>query len=151
MSDNVVLVTGEVIAANDVGGVKYQRVKLSFGADGAAADVSDANRMPVTGPGASGSTPITGSFTASGRSAPFTARAARGINVTLAGTFGATVSLQRSFDGGTTWSPLTVAGSAWASFTGPVSEIAWEDPEDAVLYSLLCAWTSGTVNYRLSH
>lgn len=41
MADNVVLnagVGGDTVAADDVGGAKYQRVKLSLGADGTAAD-----------------------------------------------------------------------------------------------------------------
>ncbi len=39
MADNTTLPgTGEVYASDDIGSVKYQRVKLSFGADGSAAD-----------------------------------------------------------------------------------------------------------------
>ena len=39
MADNVVLPgTGEVVAADEVGGAKYQRVKLAVGADNSAAD-----------------------------------------------------------------------------------------------------------------
>lgn len=41
MADNVVLnagTGGDTVAADDVGGAKYQRVKLSLGADGTAAD-----------------------------------------------------------------------------------------------------------------
>lgn len=51
MSDNVVLNPGEdgdIAAADDIGGVKYQRVKLTIGSDGVNdGDVSDANPMPV--------------------------------------------------------------------------------------------------------
>jgi len=50
MADNTTLNAGsggDVIATDDIGGVKYQRVKLAFGADGSAADVSDANPLPV--------------------------------------------------------------------------------------------------------
>ena len=44
---------GEVIAADDVGGVKHQRVKISLGADGTATDLAPgqttmANSVPVT-------------------------------------------------------------------------------------------------------
>lgn len=51
MADNTVLnpgVGGDVVASDDVGGVKYQRIKVNFGADGVATDVSNANPMPVT-------------------------------------------------------------------------------------------------------
>lgn len=41
MADNTTLPgTGESIASDDIGGVKYQRVKISVGADGAAADLA---------------------------------------------------------------------------------------------------------------
>lgn len=50
MSDNVTLnpgAGGDVIAADDIGGVLYQRIKPAFGPDGVAVDVSDANPMPT--------------------------------------------------------------------------------------------------------
>ena len=50
MADNTTLnvgTGGDVIATDDIGGVKYQRVKVNFGADGASADVSDANPLPI--------------------------------------------------------------------------------------------------------
>lgn len=48
MADNVALpaVSGSV-AADDIGGIKHQRVKVEFGADGTASDVSNANGLPV--------------------------------------------------------------------------------------------------------
>jgi len=50
MADNVGYTpgTGADIAADDVGGVLHQRVKISVGADGSATDVSSANPMPVS-------------------------------------------------------------------------------------------------------
>ncbi len=49
MADNMQVTpgTGASIAADDVGGVLYQRIKVATGGDGAAADVSTANPMPV--------------------------------------------------------------------------------------------------------
>lgn len=38
---------GDVIATDDIGGQKYQRVKVNFGPDGSTADVSKANPLPV--------------------------------------------------------------------------------------------------------
>jgi hypothetical protein len=38
---------GATIAADDIGGVLHQRIKLGIGADGTAVDVSSANPMPV--------------------------------------------------------------------------------------------------------
>ena len=53
MSDNVGYTpgTGATVAADNVGGVLHQRVKLTAGPDGTAVDVSEANPLPVsTGP-----------------------------------------------------------------------------------------------------
>ena len=51
MADNVTtpVADGTILAADEIGGVKWPRTKLAFGADGAATDVSSANPMPVTG------------------------------------------------------------------------------------------------------
>ena len=49
MPDNVGYTpgSGASIAADDIGGVLHQRVKISVGADGTAADVSASTPMPV--------------------------------------------------------------------------------------------------------
>jgi len=49
VADNIAITAGSgtTIAADDVGGILYQRVKPCVGADGAAADVSNAAPMPV--------------------------------------------------------------------------------------------------------
>ena len=52
MADNTVLnagTGGDTISTDDIGGVKVQRVKVQFGADGAAADVSAAAPLPTIG------------------------------------------------------------------------------------------------------
>ena len=38
---------GDTCAADDVAGIKYQRVKVAFGVDGAAVDASSTNPLPV--------------------------------------------------------------------------------------------------------
>lgn len=50
MADNILVTsgTGNTIAADDVGGVLHQRVKISQGADGSATDVSSAAPLQVT-------------------------------------------------------------------------------------------------------
>ncbi len=66
-----------------------------------------------------------------------------------------TVNLERSFDGGSTWVTCNVGGlGAAASYvlgtTNPISVVIGE-PEGGVLYRLNClAYTSGTINYRIS-
>jgi hypothetical protein len=49
MADNVGYTpgTGATVAADEIGGVLHQRIKLGIGDDGVAVDVSDANPMPV--------------------------------------------------------------------------------------------------------
>ncbi len=48
MADNITVPgAGEVLAYNDIAGVKHLRTKIQHGADGAAEDVSDANPLPI--------------------------------------------------------------------------------------------------------
>lgn len=49
MADNVSITegSGKTVAADDVGGVLYQRVKPAYGADGAATDVSTSSPLPA--------------------------------------------------------------------------------------------------------
>jgi len=48
MPDDIVL-GSDTFATDNIGGVNYQRVKLTIGADGTATDVSGSNPIPVTG------------------------------------------------------------------------------------------------------
>ena len=51
MADNTTLnpgAGGDLVAADDIGGVKFQRVKVTFGDDGFATDASTAAPLPVT-------------------------------------------------------------------------------------------------------
>lgn len=48
MADNVQISDNPIIAADVIGGITYQRIKPSVGADGVAVDVSDSNPMPVS-------------------------------------------------------------------------------------------------------
>lgn len=49
MADNVQITAGSgtSIATDDVGGIQYQRTKVTFGADGSATDVSTSAPLPV--------------------------------------------------------------------------------------------------------
>ena len=50
MADNTVLNAasgGDTIATDDIAGVKHQRVKVEFGSNGSASDVSNTNPLPV--------------------------------------------------------------------------------------------------------
>lgn len=49
MADNTTLPgAGDVIASDDIGGVKYQRVKPAWGSDGTATDVDATNPLPTS-------------------------------------------------------------------------------------------------------
>lgn len=56
MADNVTLNSGSggaVLAADDIASVWHQRVKIQYGTDGSATDVSDSNPLPVDDAGGS--------------------------------------------------------------------------------------------------
>jgi hypothetical protein len=105
---------------------------------------------------------VTGTFTSSTQSASFVVNGERTgglpsavlFNVTLSGTFSATVTIERSFDDGSTWHPVAknTDGDA-AAYTAPVS-LTCAEPEGSreapVLYRLNCTHASGTVTYRVS-
>lgn len=106
---------------------------------------------------------VSGTFTATGQSASFAVTDERTsefqsavlFNVTLSGTFVATVAVQRSFDSGSTWHTVSKnADGDAASYTAPISLTIQEvegREEAPVLYRLNCtAYTSGTVTYRMS-
>lgn len=58
IADNVAITAGAgtSIAADDIGSVWHQRVKIQHGQDGSATDVSSASPLPVTAPAASRTT-----------------------------------------------------------------------------------------------
>jgi len=94
---------------------------------------------------------VTGTFGATGQSNSIVLRGP--FNLELRGTFVATVSLERSFDGGSNWGNVTRNDGSANAFTAPVSLAVPGDEsgEADVLYRLNCtAYTSGTVTYRIS-
>jgi hypothetical protein len=108
----------------------------------------------ITTPGyaASGVTPVSSTFTATGQSASFTPLAGRPFNVSVQGTFVATCQLERQIN--SVWQLLTVSASGSVvqlyKWSTPASEIVVE-PEFGIPYRINCtAYTSGTVSYRVS-
>lgn len=102
---------------------------------------------------------VSGSFTATGQSGSFMPYGP--FNVTIGGSGGpngnwtASVQLERSFDGGTTWYVRSVDGTGTQAVYGTTPNkdvsITVGEPERGVLYRLDCtAYTSGTINYRMS-
>lgn len=65
MADNTVLNSGtggDTISTDDIAGIKVQRVKVQYGVDGSATDVSDTNPLPIDDAG--GSITVDGTVTA---------------------------------------------------------------------------------------
>lgn len=84
---------------------------------------------------------VEGSFTGTGSSDQVCLKDR--FNLSLHGTFAATVVLERSFDTGISW-------HAVGEFTQPV-QTTGDEPEAYVNYRLSCtSYTSGPVFYRLS-
>ncbi len=96
---------------------------------------------------------VTGIFDAVESSASFSpaSQYRRGrFNVSIWGTFVGTVKLERSFDDGVTWLVCSKPDLSDATFTTTVT-FAVEEPEPDIYYRLTCsAYTSGTINYRMS-
>lgn len=155
MADNVELNSGsggDTVAADDIGGVKHQRVKIQYGVDGSATDVSDTNPLPIDDAG--GSITVDGTVTANlsatdnavldtietntdfgavvGGGAEATA-----LRVTLANDSTGLVSVD---DGG---GSLTVDGTVTANLSATDNAVL--DTIDAVLDTINAKLVSGTV------
>lgn len=153
MADNTVLNAGsggDTIATDDIGGVKYQRVKVAFGADGSASDVSSAAPLPVqsieptavyrlTVPsGAAGASKVYFDLfnaTGSGNSLRIlSAFAFVDLDTAVTGTLGIELHLTRTTAVGTTGTAATLEGT---SVTAP--NIAKLDPGLAALNANITA------------
>jgi hypothetical protein len=123
MVDNLGLTpgTGATIAADDIGGVLYQRVKIAQGADGTGVDVSSAAPLHINMASSQGNVAaVSGSITASATNTPGTAVTASTTgqivaNVVSAGNatfhlvsaaFVGTLVFEASLDGGLNYAPV---------------------------------------------
>lgn len=97
-----------------------------------------------------GKTFVEGTFTATGVSDPVPIQGH--ANVLIGGTFGATIQVQKSFDGADTWFVVSRdSAGALAEYTSPGFNGTIIEPESQVLYRLECTvFGSGTVIYRIS-
>jgi len=119
--------------------------------DGTALLVSTSNPLPVSlSATTTAPTPLAGTTSTPGVLGPFTPVLGRAVVMVLAGTWVGTVKVTRSTDGGTTRLPLTVAGAAWAQFTGNCCEAIWEESESSARLYLDVTLTSGTLSYRMA-
>lgn len=101
---------------------------------------------------------VTGTLSGTGRSNAFEIPGQRGpassevlLNIVVSGTFSATVEIQRSLDNSVSWHTLSKdADGAPASYTAPFA-VRIGECETPALYAVNCsAFTSGTINFRIS-
>lgn len=92
---------------------------------------------------------VSKSFTALGAGDPIFVRAGTTLNYDVSGTFVGTVRLERSIDGGASWThlPITATGSA----SGSLVSVIPVQPNDAVYRFSCIAFTSGTIVTSLSN
>lgn len=136
---------GDVIASDDIGGVKYQRVKINYGADGSATDVSPTTPLPVIPEANSG----TGTISALNGAVTVQVDGLGGAAIDVRGTFTGTITFQGTIDG-TNWFSLqgTAAASAQnaGAFTTATAAGAWffQCAGCIQIRAIATAWTSGT-------
>jgi hypothetical protein len=106
--------------------------------------------MPVEGNATLGWVVGTGAFTATGTGDAVPIVRPADLNLSLWGTFtGATVTLERSYDG-STWLPLTYLDGPPLSWSAAMST-SFPVNDRGALYRFRCtALGSGTVNWRIS-
>ncbi len=91
----------------------------------------------------------TNAFTAIAAGTPIEMVGHYNFNLSFGAAVG-TVKLARSYDGGASWKIASKPDLTPASFTTDQDGVGYE-PEAGVLYRWDCtAWTSGTINARLS-
>lgn len=93
--------------------------------------------------------PVTGTFAATGQSASLSAHGSFNMLLAFAGAV-ATIVLERSFDGGVTWNPVSADNTGSDAAYADDVNAAVTEPGFGVLYRWNCtAYTSGTITYRL--
>ncbi|TXH11237.1 MAG: hypothetical protein E6R03_14520 [Hyphomicrobiaceae bacterium] len=163
MADNTTLPgTGDVIASDDIAGVKYQRVKIAHGGDGSATDTSSVDPLPVMSqPGTQ--LLVSGNITASGQSVSCDVSRASNVVLmmntsSLAGhncTFEGSLDSTNGTDG--TWFALQAIRSNANTIEGTTGVLAatpaysWELSVNACNYFRVrsTAHTSGTATWKI--
>jgi len=147
-------VVGTPVASTPIGGfpVSAPASTKGFVQEGGTVQLSSVNVTPTSSPNGD---PQFFQFAIAAAGIP-TSGTDTGAVYTGAGvTFNATVQLERSFDGGNIWIACNVDGlGTLAQYGGAAStpiSLEFAEPEEGVTYRWNCiAYTSGTLNYRIS-
>lgn len=92
---------------------------------------------------------LTGTFSGTGQS---TTQVLWGVfNLFIYGTFSGSVQLERSWDTGVTWVPVSASQlGTTAAYTYPIS-LSFQEIEPGMLYRLNCtSFSSGPIQYRIA-
>lgn len=147
MADNGTAASGPTIAWDDILGIVYQRIKLVFGIDGTAVDVSPANPLPVINP----DTTATGSIAANGASVSLALDGDGAVGVQISGTWTGTLQFEATIDG-VTWYPVNAAraGSSFIPQNTTVNGIHRLTPAGLSQVRVTAtAWGTGTATITI--
>lgn len=101
--------------------------------------------------GFASSKPVSGTISTNGVSEVFDPELNRGMYLTLAGTWVGTVQVERSVDGGQTWSSTTIAGGQpWMLYTTNCDEVIDVPTDSNGKFRLKFTLSSGAAIYRLA-
>lgn len=95
---------------------------------------------------------VSGTFSATGSSVDFTPVTPSPFNIVLSGAGTASIQLEATYDGGTTWCQISAAGTqfyAW-NYAGTAFVERYEEIERGVAYRLRCTSYTSAVDYRIS-
>lgn len=92
---------------------------------------------------------LAGTFGANATSAAYPTEPGA-VNVTLTGTWSGTVTLCRSFDGGTTLAPYATPDGTALSWTAAMSTMLPECEAGVLWYLVMSSFASGSCAYRIS-
>lgn len=157
MADNVgytpgagaTIATDEVTTLNGgaVSAVQVQRVKVTYGADSFATDVSNTTPLPTTGI----DTTATGSIAGAGQTVSISLNGQSGVAVQITGTWDGTLQFEGTVDG-TTWATVNgvVAGTSTPGVTTIKNGVVRITPSGLAQVRVNATiWNSGTANISM--
>lgn len=161
MADNVVTnpgVGGATFASDDIGGIQYPRVKVTFGDDGAAVDASATNPLPIVLTAAqiatlqaSLDTTSSGTITGASQNISLALVGKSGVAIQITGVWVGTLQFEGTVDG-TNWVTINgvVAGTSTPGTTTTANGVVRLTPSGLAQVRIFStAWTSGTATITI--